>query len=94
MATYVMFGKYSLGVVGEVSSERTKNADAAIRDVGGELTAAYALLGETDLVIIVEFPGTEEAMKASAALSKLLGISFTTSPAVSGEDFDKLMEEA
>ena len=94
MATYVMFGKYSVGAVGEISAERTKNAKALIRDLGGELKATYALLGETDLLVIVELRGMEEAMKASAALSKLLGISFTTSPAVSGEDFDKLMEEA
>ena len=94
MATYVMLGKYSLGAVGEISAERTKNADAAIRDIGGELGASYFLLGETDLVLIAEFPGTEEAMKASAVLSKLLGISFTTSPAVSGEDFDKIMGKA
>ena len=93
MATYVMLGKYSLGAVGEISAERTKNADAAIRGLGGELKATYFLLGETDLLLIVDFPGTEAAMKASAALSKLLGISFTTSPAVSGEVFDRIMAE-
>jgi hypothetical protein len=32
-------------------------------------------------------------MQASAALSKLTGISFTTSPAVTVEEFDKLMAE-
>ena len=47
-----------------------------------------------DLLLVAEFPGTEAAMKASATLSKLLGISFTTSPAVSGEDFDKIMGKA
>ena len=94
MATYVMLGKYSLGAVGEISAERTENANATIRDMGGELKATYFLLGETDLLLIAKFPGTKEAMKASAALSKLLGISFTTSPAVSGEDFDKMMAEA
>ena len=94
MATYVMFGKYSLGAAGEISAERTKNADARIRDIGGELKAAYFLLGETDLVLVAEFPGTEEAMRASVVLSKLLGISFTTSPAVSGDDFDRLIAES
>ena len=55
------------------------------------MKAGYALLGEIDLVLITEFRNTEQAMKASVGLSKLLGISFTTSPAVSMEDFDKLM---
>ena len=93
MATYFMFGKFSLDAIGKISAERTKKATAVIGDCGGELKAAYALLGETDLVLIAKFPGTAEAMKASAALSKLLGISFTTSPAVSVEEFDKIMEE-
>ena len=92
MVTYLMFGKYSIDTVGEISAERTVKATAIIGDSGGEVKAAYALLGETDLVLIVDFPGVKEAMKASVALSKLLGISFTTSPAVSVEEFDKLIE--
>jgi hypothetical protein len=35
----------------------------------------------------------EQAVKASVALSKLTGIAFTTFPAVTVEDFDKLMAE-
>jgi uncharacterized protein with GYD domain len=92
MATYLMFGKYPIDAVGKISAERTKNATAVIEDCGGEVKAGYALLGEKDLVLIVEFPGTKEAMKAAVALSKLLGISFATSPAVSVEEFDKLVE--
>ena len=92
MATYLMFGKYSTDALGKISAERTKNATAIIGDLGGEVKAGYALLGEKDLVLIVEFPGTAEVMKATIALSKLLGISFATSPAVSVEEFDKLVE--
>jgi uncharacterized protein with GYD domain len=51
----------------------------------------YALLGEKDLVFIVTLPGTKEAMKASVSLSKLTGISFTTSPAVTVDEFDKIL---
>ena len=92
MATYLMFGKYSIDAVKEISAERTVSATAIIGDCGGEVQAAYALLGETDLVLIVDFPGVTEAMKASVELSKLLGISFTTAPAVTVEEFDKLVE--
>jgi uncharacterized protein with GYD domain len=53
----------------------------------------YALLGEKDLVFIVNFPGTEQAIKASVALSKATGIAFTTLPAVTVEEFDKLINE-
>lgn len=92
MGTYFLFGKYSIGAVKDISAERTVKATAVIGDLGGEVKAGYALLGETDLVLIVDFPGLKEAMKASVALTKLLGISFTTSPAVTVEEFDKLFE--
>jgi len=44
--------------------------------------------------LVVELPSTEQAMKASIALSKLTGIAFTTLPAVSMADFDKLARDA
>jgi uncharacterized protein with GYD domain len=91
MATYLMFGKYSSEAVKAISAKRTGEAGALIKQNGGELKAGYALLGDVDLVLIVNLPDTGQAMKTSAALSKLLGISFSTAPAVSVEDFDKLM---
>ena len=92
MPTYFLFGDYSIGAVKEISAERTVKATAVIGDCGGEVKAAYALLGEADLVLIVDFPGVKEAMKASVELTKLLAISFTTAPAVTVEEFDKLIE--
>jgi uncharacterized protein with GYD domain len=91
MATYFMFGKYSLDAVKHINAKRTDKAMDLIRENGGELKAGYALLGEIDIILIVDLPDTESAMKTSTALSKLLGISFSTEPAVSVEDFDQLM---
>lgn len=93
MATFLMFGKYSSEALRGVSSKRTEEAVSLIKKFGGEVKAMYSLLGEKDLVLILTFPGIEEAMKASVALSKLTGISITTSPAVTVEEFDKLMTE-
>jgi uncharacterized protein with GYD domain len=53
--------------------------------------AMYSMLGEKDLLFILTFPRMEQAMKASVALSKTTGIAFTTCPAVSVEEFDRLM---
>jgi uncharacterized protein with GYD domain len=92
MATYLMFGKYSSEAVKAISAKRTDKTIALIKQNGGELKAGYALLGDIDLVLIVDLPDTERAMKTSVALSKLLGISFSTVPAVNVADFDKLME--
>jgi uncharacterized protein with GYD domain len=86
-----MFGKYSLGSVQEISRERTEKAKALIKENGGTLLSGYALLGKTDLVLIADFPDVEQAMKTSVGLAKLLDISFNTAPAVSIEDFDKML---
>ena len=92
MATYLMFGKYSQDSVKRISASRTNKATDLIKKHGGELKSGYALLGDIDLVLIVDLPDTEGAMKVSAGLTKLLGVSFTSAPAVSFEEFDKLME--
>jgi uncharacterized protein with GYD domain len=86
-----MFGKYSHDSIKEISADRTKQATALIEENGGEVKSGYALLGKTDLLLIVEFPSVEKAIKASVGLSQLLGIAFSTSPAVSIEEFDKLI---
>jgi uncharacterized protein with GYD domain len=90
MATYVMFGKYSAEGLKGINARRTDEAKALIKKNGGELKASYALLGGIDLVLIVDLPDTARAMATSAALAKLTGIAFTTSPAMSVEEFDKL----
>lgn len=93
MATYFLFGQYSAEALKGISVERTEKATAVIKGLGSEVKSGYVLLGEHDLVLIVDLPGTEQAIKASVALSKLTGIGFTTSPAVSIAAFDKLMAE-
>jgi len=91
MATYLMFGKYSQESIKAISAQRSKDAAKLAADNGGEIKGGYALMGETDLVLITEFPGIEQAMKASVELAKMLGISFSTAGAVTIEEFDKLV---
>ena len=93
MATYFMFGTYSREGMKEMSAERTGKSIALIEKNGGKLLSGYALLGEKDLVLIVDLPDNEKAMKTSVALSKMLGIGFSTAPAVTVETFDKLVED-
>ncbi len=93
MATYVMFGKYSTAAMEGMSKERTAEATALVQRCGGQVKAVYALLGETDLLVIADFPGTAEAAKASLALTKATGIRFTTSPALTVAELDKLIGE-
>ena len=91
MSTYVVLGRYTHASIKDISADRTKAAEAVITGLGGEVKSGYAMLGKHDLLLVVDFPSVENAMKASIELSKLLGISFMTSPAVSMEEFDKLV---
>jgi len=93
MAIFFMFGEYSSEALKEISAERTDKAVNIVKKFGGEVISMYVLLGEQDLVFIVKFPNIEQAMKASVALNKLTGMSFSTSPAIPVEDFDKMMAE-
>ena len=91
MNTYFMFGKYSAEAIKGVSAERTKKANDIILKLGGKILAQYALLGDKDLIFIVNLPGVEEVIKASVSLHKLTGISFSSVPAISIEKFDQIM---
>lgn len=94
MAIYFMFGKYSSEAIKEISAQRTKEATDLIKRVGGKVTSIYALLGKHDLVIICDFPKLKDAMKASLALTRATGIAFSTSPAITVDEFDEMVAEA
>ena len=93
MTTFLMFGNYSSRALQEMSIQRTDKAVDLIKRFGGQVEAMYATLGQYDLVFVVSLPGADEAIKASIALTKLTGITFSTSPAVTVQEFDKLMGE-
>jgi uncharacterized protein with GYD domain len=65
MATYLMFGKYSTESLKAVSAKRTDKASELIKKHGGKLKAGYALLGDVDLVLVVELAGNDQALKES-----------------------------
>jgi len=90
----MFFGKYSSESLKGISSERTDRAVNLIEKHGGKVISMYAVLGEHDLVFTLDFPDAEKAMATSVELYKLTGISFTTSPVVEVEKFDKLVGKA
>jgi uncharacterized protein with GYD domain len=91
MPKFLMLGKYSVEAIRGIAADRTKKVMEIIEKAGGKVNSMYALLGSYDLVFVVDFPGVAEAMKASVALAKLTGIGFTTSPAISVEEFDRIV---
>ncbi len=91
MPIFMMFGKYDQQSLKGVSAERTKKAEEIIKQNGGKVISMYAVLGEHDLVLTLDFPDSEKALAASVALNMLTGISFATSPVVDVEQFDRLV---
>jgi uncharacterized protein with GYD domain len=94
MPIFMMFGKYSSEALKGISPERTDKAVEVIKKNSGKVISMYAVMGEHDLVLTLDFPDSEKALAASVSLNKLTGISFTTSPVVEVEKFDKLITEA
>ena len=92
--TFLMLGKYTSESAKGISRERTGKATAVVKNLGGQVTSMYALMGQHDVALIIEFPGVNEAMKASVALSRLTGIGFETAPAVPVDEFDEMAGEA
>lgn len=93
MATFIVFGKYTPESLKAMSPDRTKAAVKLIKQMGGKVQSMYATLGQHDLVCVVSLPTMEDAIKASVALSRMTGIAFTTAPAVTVDEFDKLIGE-
>jgi len=91
MAKYLMLGKYSQEAVKGISSGRTKKAVEIIRKNGGKVNLIYVLIGNYDIALLVDLPGNKELIKTSIALTKLTGVGFTGFPAISVEEFDKLV---
>ena len=90
MAKFVMLGKYTQGSMDDISASRTEQTAEVVRESGGNVIGIYALLGTFDLILFVELPDVETAMKVSLTLTRLTGIGFLTSPAVDVEEFDAL----
>ena len=89
MAKFFMYGKYSKEALADISKDRTSKALEVIAKAGGKVNSMYALLGKYDIVLITDFPGVADVMKASVALNKLTNISFTSFSAITMEEFDK-----
>jgi uncharacterized protein with GYD domain len=93
MATFIMNGKYSVEAIKQISAERHQMVQELLNKFGGEMKDEFCMLGEKDLLFIVELPSAREAMKLSIALTKMTGIAFTTSAAVPVREFLELMAD-
>ena len=91
MPTYLMLGRYSMEALEAISAVRSNQARALISENGGRVRGEYALLGDKDLAILVDLPDNERAIKIGVELGRLLRVSFSTLPAVTVDEFDRLV---
>jgi len=56
MPIFMMFGKYTNEALKNVSEQRTKKAVKIIEKNGGKVISMYAVMGEHDLVLTLDFP--------------------------------------
>ena len=94
MPIFMMFGKYTTEAMQGISPDRTKKAVRVVEANGGRVVSMYAVMGKHDLVFTLDFPDSESAFATSVALNQLTGITFTTSPVVEVEMFDRLIARA
>lgn len=90
MAKYLMLGKYSAEAVKGIKAERTKKVVDIFKKQGGRIITMYALIGPYDLALIVDMPSNAALVKAALATTKLTGIGFFSSPAMTVEEFDRI----
>ncbi|MCB9758023.1 MAG: GYD domain-containing protein [Candidatus Omnitrophica bacterium] len=91
MQTFVMLGKYSSEAVRDISVNRTDKSLGLIKELGGKVLSMYTLLGGYDVILTADFPDLQTAMKASLGLTVLTGIGFSSYPAISVADFDRML---
>ncbi len=91
MRTFLIFGKSSPEELKEISLKYRAEVVRLVNSFGGDVRSMYVMFRERYLILIFAFPGIKGAMRASIALSKLTGISFTTSPEVAIDEFNKIM---
>lgn len=94
MPIFMMFGNYTPEAMRGISPDRTAQVEKLIEENDGNVRSMYAVMGEHDLVFILEFPDAEKAMMASVAIERLTGIVLRTSPVVEVEKFDRLVGKA
>ena len=93
MTTFFLFGKYTQEAIKKISADRTRRAINEIQKLGGRVKSVYALLGDNDLVFIVNLPGPAQATLVSIALTKLTGIAFKTATAIPVDEFDQIVNK-
>jgi len=89
----VKFTQHGLSTMKDKGVERAEVVKKHAQTLGGKLIQAYYCLGEYDVVAIWEFPDNRTAMKASVLNASLGHIEIKTMPAVTRDEWKKLLQD-
>ena len=93
MPTYVTLFRYTADGFQDLSEARRQQQIRLIESHGGQVKAAYGLMGEWDVLFITEFPEETSAMRALLATCQT-GIGTTqTMTAITLEEFVQLGQQ-
>src|SRR5437870_6666475 len=96
MPVYVSLVKFTRDGIMTMKDQGISRSDTVqqnIEQLGGKLINAYYCLGQYDVVAILEFPDNKTALKAAVKNASLGHIEITTLPAVSRDEWAKLLGE-
>ena len=96
MPVYVSLVKFTREGIMTMKDQGISRSDKVkknIEELGGKLLNAYYCLGEYDVVAILDFPDSKTAMKAAVKNASLGHISITTMPAVTRDEWAKLLRQ-
>jgi uncharacterized protein with GYD domain len=86
------FTQQGVGNIKE-SPQRVEAAKEVVRQLGGEVKAFFALMGEYDTVFVLEAPDDEVATRIALAISSRGYVRTTTMRAFPEEEFRNLVRE-
>lgn len=86
MAMFVTLMKYT-GTISGGGPQRYAKVQEIAKELGGQITQVYGLLGPWDVMAVSEYPDTRAAMEASARIGNLIGAQGQTMAAVDRDAF-------
>lgn len=96
MPIYVSLVKFTpegITTMKDQGISRSETVKRNIEELGGKLLNAYYCLGPYDVVAVLDFPDNKTAMKAAVKNAALGHIQITTMPAVSRDEWTRLLGE-
>lgn len=94
MAIFVALGKTTDDGIRQMDnlSFRHEHAKERVEQAGGKIICSYALLGQYDYLVVLEFSDESTAMKFLSREASRGHVRYETMPAISMEDFGTVIE--